>query len=397
VAAAAALWVTAGRAGVPARAALGLAGGAAVAVGLVLAVQVQRGLTAAATTVERLQRGLPASPAPVQAGWPVAALLEQISALVASETQLGAVREQLLHQTAAAAAQEERNRLARDLHDSIKQQIFAISVSAAAVQARWDQDPDGARTALAEVRRSAQEAMVELRAMLQQLRPAPLESVGLVEALRDQGQALAYRTGAKVDLNIGGLAEEERLPVGAQETLFRIAQEAFANVARHARASHVRVGLGVYAPRGREMLLLEVDDDGQGFEPLHVPTSGVGLSNMSERIRVLQGTLEVRSAPGAGTTIRAGIPLEQPGTATDGASQAARSRRRLLLVVLATVGVVAAVTVATTGSPVLAAVPAAGAILAAVSVVVLGRRGSGRPALPAQMSTSDRPRGGTSR
>lgn len=266
--------------------------------GLVLAVQVQRGLTLAATTVERLQRGLPASPAPVQAGWPVAALLEQISALGASETQLGAVREQLLHQTAAAAAQEERNRLARDLHDSIKQQIFAISVSAAAVQARWDQDPDGARTALAEVRRSAQEAMVELRAMLQQLRPAPLESVGLVEALRDQGQALAYRTGAKVDLNPEGLAEEERLPVGAQESLFRIAQEAFANVARHARASHVRVGLGVCAPREREMLLLEVDDDGQGFEPLHVPTSGVGLSNMSERIRVLQGTLEVRSALG---------------------------------------------------------------------------------------------------
>lgn len=92
-----------------------------------------------------------------------------------------------------AAAQEERNRLARDLHDAIKQQIFAIQTSAATAETRFDADPAGAREAVAHVRQSAREAMAEMEAMLDHLRVVPLENAGLVEAIRKQAEARAAR------------------------------------------------------------------------------------------------------------------------------------------------------------------------------------------------------------
>lgn len=215
-----------------------------------------------------------------------------------------AARQTWLRQVSEAAAQEERNRLARDLHDSIKQQIFGIHVSAAAAQARWESDPEGARKALADVRRSAHEAMVEMQAMLHQLRPQALAGTGLVEALREQCEALGYRSGAEVSLELGNPVPDERLPPGAQETLFRIAQEALANVARHARAHKVRVGLG----REGEAVRLQVEDDGQGFDP-GTATAGMGLRNLRERSESLQGALEITSTPGAGTRITVFVPL----------------------------------------------------------------------------------------
>lgn len=217
------------------------------------------------------------------------------------------VRRRWLHQVGEAAAQEERNRLARDLHDSIKQQLFTINVSTAAAQERWERDPDGARAALADVRRSAKEAMVEMQALLHQLSPQALASAGLVEALREQCQALGYRTGAEVVLELGDTLPDDRLLPGTQETFFRIAQEALANVARHARARKVRVWLG----REGESARLRVEDDGQGFDPA-AQAAGMGLRNLRERTQSLQGTLEVLSTPGAGTTIGVTVPLTSP-------------------------------------------------------------------------------------
>ena len=145
--------------------------------------------------------------------------------LKAREEEIRDLRANLTARVHDTAAQQERNRLARELHDSIKQQIFGISMGAAAVEARWDSDPQGAKEALARVRRSAQEAMVEMDAVLQHLSPAPLEKVGLVQALRDQCKALGYRTGAEVAVQFGALPTDDQLPPGAQESLFRIAQE----------------------------------------------------------------------------------------------------------------------------------------------------------------------------
>jgi signal transduction histidine kinase len=213
-------------------------------------------------------------------------------------------RQAWLRQVSEAAAQEERNRLARDLHDSIKQQIFSIHVSAAAAQARWEADPEGARAAVADVRRCAQEAMVEMRALLQQLRPQALAGTGLVEALREQCEALGYRTSTEVSLELGDPIPDERLPTGAQEMIFRIAQEALGNVARHARARNVHVRLG----RQEDAVLLQVEDDGQGFTPGE-ESSGMGLRNLRERTDILHGDLEVVSSPGAGTRVAVRVPL----------------------------------------------------------------------------------------
>jgi signal transduction histidine kinase len=207
-----------------------------------------------------------------------------------------------------AAAQQERNRLARDLHDSIKQQIFSVRVASATVEARWDNDPEGARDALAHVRRSAQEAAVEMQALLHQLRPEALANVGLVEALREQCEALGYRTGAQVVVGIGELPAEEQLPPTAQEALFRIAQEALANIARHARAATVHVRLGRTGEWEDQALELEVRDDGKGFDPAQ-ETPGIGLRSMKERLQPFGGILKVESTAGSGARLIARMPL----------------------------------------------------------------------------------------
>ena len=205
-----------------------------------------------------------------------------------------------------ATPQAERDRLARDLHDSIKQQLFSISISAAAVRVRWDKDPAGAHAALDDVQHSAQAAMVEMNALLKQLRPNPLETVGLIDALREQCEALAFRTGAEVTTFFGELPPEAQLPAGAHETLFRIAQEALSNIARHARAQ--RVHLRLELDPTTHTLRMEIRDDGQGFDEA-IATNGMGLSNMRERAHSLQGHIDIDSASGQGTTIQVEISL----------------------------------------------------------------------------------------
>ena len=271
-------------------------------------------------TLDRLAKGLPVEPVPLHLRWPLTRLLtlaNMIGQQAGQHAQMRqsnlAYRDQLLEQVGKAAVQEERNRLARDLHDSIKQQIFSITVSAAAIKARWEQDLPSVRRIVDDIERVALEAQVEMQALLQQLRPVALENVGLVESLRMQCQALGYRTGAEITVELGNLPPDELLPPGAQEMIFRIVQEGFANIARHARASHVWLSLR----RQRDALLVEIGDDGQGFDPAQdneLPASygGMGLSNVRERVRALGGTLAVWSQPGKGTTLHLSIPLVNP-------------------------------------------------------------------------------------
>src|SRR5262245_1473082 len=221
------------------------------------------------------------------------------------------LRKRWVRQLSEAAAQQERNRLARDLHDSIKQQIFSINVSAAAAQERWASDSVGAREALEDVRNSAREAMTEMEAMLQQLRPAPLENVGLVEALRKQAEALQYRTGACVTTEFGDLPDNDTLAPGAQEAIFRIAQEALSNIARHARAKNVRLRLYQQHDGKNPALWLRIEDDGGGFDTT-LPGSGMGLANINVRAAEIGGRLHIGSAPGEGTSLVMNIPIISP-------------------------------------------------------------------------------------
>lgn len=207
-----------------------------------------------------------------------------------------------------AAGAEERHRLAQDLHDSIKQEIFAIHTSAATIQARLSTDPEGARLAIEQVRRSSRDAMIEIEAMLDRLSPTPVENDGLINALRKQCEALALRTGAEVECDIRQLPSSKLLPQGAHEALFRIAQEGLSNVGKHARATKVILSLRC----AERDLVLSVEDNGQGFDKQN-PTAearlGMGLRNMQERSRAVGGRFKFLAFPGGGVTITAAIPV----------------------------------------------------------------------------------------
>jgi two-component sensor histidine kinase len=215
--------------------------------------------------------------------------------------QLRTAYEQSIRQ---AAAQEERNRLARDLHDSIKQQIFAIQTAAAAAEQRLEGDAAGARTALDTVRGSAREAMTEMDAMTEQLKAAPLENAGLVSALQRQCDAFRFRTGVDVDLTIGTLPRNEQVMPGTQQAIFRVAQEALSNVARHARATRVLVRLDAVAGS----VSLVVQDNGTGYQASR--TAGAGLSNMRTRAEELGGLFTIGPATAGGTTVRFAVPYQ---------------------------------------------------------------------------------------
>ncbi len=291
--------------------------GAGAVVGVLLTLNITYGLYILELTLARFAQGFAIEKVVSAWRWPLHSLFLQINAInermqvfTRNEHLTGEFREQMLQQAGEAAALEERNRIARDLHDSIKQQIFSISISAAAAKAHWSGTTatqeganEGAREAVEDIQRSAKEAQVEMQALLQQLRSAPLENTSLVAALRTQAEALGYRIGAKMVVEIGELPASDRLLPGTQEAIFRMVQEAFANIARHARAT--TVWLSLY--QRDDMLHVEVRDNGQGFD--NAAKMGMGLANLRQRATELKGTMDITSAVGQGTTIHAILPL----------------------------------------------------------------------------------------
>jgi signal transduction histidine kinase len=297
------------RSGVASLLAIAVALGGALVIGSLITMRLTWGVRRIEGMVWRLSEGR--SGPNLQPQWPLARMMTAVNQLgqrVIMDDQrheeVESYREHLLRQVSLAAIQEERNRIARDLHDSIKQQLFSIGMSIAAMDARWSHDQAGAFQALGDAKRSIHEANVEMRALLHQLRPTPLEMKGFIEALREQGEALGYRTGAQVLTELGALPPEDQLPPGIQDTLFRIAQEAMTNIARHARATHVRLWVGVR----EETFVLAISDDGQGFDRTTV-RAGMGMVNMQERSDLIDGELTIESAAGKGTVLTVRIPL----------------------------------------------------------------------------------------
>lgn len=213
------------------------------------------------------------------------------------------LRSRYERQIREAARQEERNRLARDLHDSIKQQIFVVQTAAATAQVRLDADQSGAKQALDQIRDAGREAMTEMQAMLDQLRAAPLENSGLIESLKKQCDALGFRTGAKVEFTLGELPAAETFAPGEHEAILRVGQEAMANVARHGRAAAVKVSFGSV----NRQILLRVEDDGVGFDP-GGQARGQGIGNMRARAAEFGGTIDLTSRAGGGTSVTLSIP-----------------------------------------------------------------------------------------
>jgi len=206
-----------------------------------------------------------------------------------------------------AAAMEERQRLARDLHDSVAQSLYGLSLSAdAATRLIASGDLAAAVDSLRDVRESAQAAQKEMRMLIVDLRPPDLARDGLVAALRARVSALEERLANLITSFEADPDLDLRLGSGVEHALYRIAQEALTNVVKHATARAVAVSLR----RIDNVTVLEIADDGAGFDQDQPGCqTGFGLRGMAERAAEIGARLDVRSRPGKGTTVR--VHLEQ--------------------------------------------------------------------------------------
>jgi signal transduction histidine kinase len=193
------------------------------------------------------------------------------------------------------AVLEERRRLARELHDSVTQSLFSMSLLAQALPELWDIDREEARAGLGQIRDMTRSALAEMRALLFELRPVGLGQQGLAYALHEHATAIERRAGIAVVVDA---ARDPALPEPVEQAFFRIAQEALANAARHARARRVQVTL-----RGPSPARMVIADDGRGFQIERVGDGRFGLISMRERAVAVGARLRVNSALGHGTEV----------------------------------------------------------------------------------------------
>jgi signal transduction histidine kinase len=189
------------------------------------------------------------------------------------------------------------------LHDSVAQALYSIALSARTARTLLDRDPGKLAEPLDYLSSLAHAAQAEMRALIFALRPESLAIEGLVMVLKKQAEAIRARYGLPVVMELGA---EPSLPIMVKEVLYRIAQEALHNSVNHARATTVEVRLRVLATG----IMLEVIDNGVGFDPEQSFPGHLGLQSMRERATQLGGRLEITSAPGRGTHIRAVIPQQ---------------------------------------------------------------------------------------
>jgi signal transduction histidine kinase len=218
-------------------------------------------------------------------------------------TQAGIALENayLLEQSQHSAALEERQRLARELHDSVSQALYGIALGARTARKRLDTDPGNLAEPLDYVLSLAEAGLTEMRALIFELRPDSIETEGLVAALGRQVAATRARYGVEVNAH---LDDEPDVPVSTKEALYRIAQEAMHNTVKHARAQNIDLSL----ERHNGHLHLQISDDGLGFDPAGEFPGHLGLRSMRERMLALGGTFEIWSAPGEGTRIKVTAP-----------------------------------------------------------------------------------------
>jgi signal transduction histidine kinase/PAS domain-containing protein len=230
------------------------------------------------------------------------ALLERICFDIAQIAE----KAQIYEQSRVMVAIEERSRLARDLHDSVTQVLFAASLVAEVLPQIWRRDPEKAQASLEELRRLTRGALAEMRTMLLELRPSALVKTPLSDLLAQLTEAATSRTGVRFQLFIENLPS---LPEEVHICFYRIAQESLNNVVKHAHASQVEVSLSVNPlasdltePQRAEVKLV-VRDDGRGLVPEENGAPHMGLGIMSERAAAIHATLSMEGQPGAGTTV----------------------------------------------------------------------------------------------
>ncbi len=207
----------------------------------------------------------------------------------------------LYEEAQAAAALEERSRLARDLHDAVTQTLFSASLIAEALPALWETNPAEGRALLDDLRQLTRGALAEMRTLLLELRPAALVESNLADVLRQLAESVSGRSGIPVKVIQEGCALLE-LPERVHVALYRIAQEALNNVVKHAQARQVDVRL-LCANKPAPRVELSIADDGKGFDPAVIPPDHLGLGIIRERAESIGAMLRIDSAVGRGTTI----------------------------------------------------------------------------------------------
>ena len=244
---------------------------------------------------------------------------EEVSAAqaLASHVAVALGNVALFRRTRAVAAAETRQALARDLHDSVSQTLFSVTLQVRTAQAELrkaglgDEDHPAA-AALAEVSELNHGALAEMRALIFELRPGALAEEGLMAAVSKHAAAVAAREG--IDVDVTGPAGRLPLKPEAEEQLYRLAQEALNNVVKHARTVAASVGV----TSGPSDVTVVIHDDGIGFDPSLGRPGHLGLASMRERATRLGGRLDIATAPGRGTTITVTVPAaesqEQGGT-----------------------------------------------------------------------------------
>jgi NarL family two-component system sensor histidine kinase LiaS len=264
-------------------------------------------------TMLMLEKGNPNPPLPDLGKDEIGRLGDQLGKLgrkweeqVTSLQRLSTNNAELAAQARVTAVVEERQRLARELHDAVSQQLFAISMTATAVGRTLDHDFERARRQVELIEEMASVAQSEMRALLLHLRPVHLEGKRLAQAIPELVEEMKVKVPVDIALDM-----EEDLPLnkGVENHLFRIVQEALSNTLRHSKATKMDIVL----QRRGDTVRLGIRDNGIGFDTQLKKRASYGMTNMEERVNELGGSLNIASAPGKGTRIEIRVPLVAEG------------------------------------------------------------------------------------
>ena len=231
------------------------------------------------------------------------ALSERLEKLSLEVQQLGSKPQFLGTETKEQVIQEERRRIARELHDSVSQQLFAAMMMISALNERADKFDEKEQKQLKMIEHVLSQAQSEMRALLLHLRPISLESKSLKSGI----EGLLVELQTKVQMKIHWDIEDVKLPEGVEDHLFRIAQELLSNTLRHSHATT----LEVYLRQLDSTVLFKIEDNGVGFNSEEILPGSYGINNMKERVQGLGGQVRIVSFPNQGTTIEIKIPLSR--------------------------------------------------------------------------------------
>ncbi|MCI0855044.1 MAG: GAF domain-containing sensor histidine kinase [Chloroflexi bacterium] len=224
--------------------------------------------------------------------------------LLAAHAAVAIENARLYELTRELSVVEERNRLARDLHDSVSQTLFSMTLTAEAALAAIDKDPQAAATEVANIRDLSRAALQEMRSLIFELRPADLESDGLVATLEKHVDVMRRTGRGDVYIEAGAYVPQ---PIAIEQVLFRIAQESLNNASKHAAAGRIDLELKIEDGNVR----LSVTDDGDGFDVSdpQIRAHRLGITSMEERADELGGRLRIESAKGKGTRVVLEVPI----------------------------------------------------------------------------------------